>query len=56
MGTIMEPKNVDFNIQSTSWTKDELAMLSAIIKKSKKKKEIRVNKKPTNSAGKKNWA
>lgn len=35
MGLIREPKDVDFIIQSTPWTKDELAELSAIIKKAK---------------------
>jgi hypothetical protein len=40
MGIVKEPKNVDLIIQSTPWTKDELAMLSAIIKKSKKGKRL----------------
>lgn len=35
MGLIKEPKDVDFIIQSTPWTKAELAELSAIIKKAK---------------------
>ncbi len=35
MGLVKEPKNIDLTIQSTPWTKAELAELSAIIKKTK---------------------
>lgn len=56
MVIIKEPKNIDLTIQSTPWTKDEPAMLSTIIKKSKKKKETRANIKRTKSAGKKHIA
>jgi hypothetical protein len=44
MGLIKEPKNVDLTIQSTPWTKAELAELSAIIKKTKEanKRKLKV--------------
>lgn len=56
MGVIKEPKNVDLIVQSKPWTKDELAMLSAIIEKSKKKKETRIKKKHNKRAVKKQSA
>ena len=49
MGLVKEPNDVDFIIQSTPWTKAELAELSAIIQKAKqaslRKKERRANSK-----------
>jgi hypothetical protein len=35
MGIIKEPREVDFTIQSTPWTDEELKEFSALIKKQK---------------------
>ena len=56
MGLIKEPKNVDLIVQSSPWSKEELALLSAIIRKSKKKKVTRTNKKRSSNVSKKHWA
>lgn len=50
MGLIKEPKNVDFIIKSTPWTKAELAELSSIILKTK---EANKRKRKTRAASKK---
>lgn len=38
MGLIREPKNVDFIIKSTPWTKEELKQFRAIMKQQKEKR------------------
>ncbi len=38
MGLIREPKNVDFTIKSTSWTKEELKQFREIMKQQREKR------------------
>ena len=56
MGLIKEPKNVDLTVQSTPWTKDEMALLSAIIKKAKQTKKSRTKSRLKKSSSKQHWA
>ena len=57
MGLIKEPKNIDLTVQSTPWTMDELALLSAIIKKAKQAKNSRTKSRlKKTSSSKKHWA
>jgi hypothetical protein len=38
MGLIREPKNVDFTIKSTPWTKEELKQFREIMKQQREKR------------------
>ena len=44
MGLIKEPVNVDFIIQSTPWSEDEVNELRAIMKKAKAASEVKKTK------------
>ena len=48
MGLIREPKNIDFTVQSTPWTEDELQDFRKLMKelKAKKGNKLLRSKKP----------